>query len=136
MKKSLIYMTALGLAMVGMNANANLAAQEDAATVHAQTVSKKAANYTCQSGKKIKVTYGFNKQGLPTYAQANLNGKSRFMPINLNRSGDNNTVFGDENNFSLTAHTELNSRNYRKTNFMIFSPSSEILYKDCHTGKR
>ena len=28
------------------------------------TVAKKTVSYVCQQGKKVKVTYGFNKQGL------------------------------------------------------------------------
>ena len=32
------------------------------------------------------MNYGFNDQGLPTYAEANLGGKTRFLPINLAES--------------------------------------------------
>lgn len=134
MKKSLIYVVTLGLALVGANAHAQSMPHEDAATAHAKTTSKKSVNYSCQSGKKVKVTYGFNKQGLPTYAQATLNGKSRFMPINLNRSDTVDTVFGDENNFSLST-SAINKNNYRKASIMVMSPSSEILFKGCKPSK-
>lgn len=134
MQKSIAYAAVLGLSLLGATAYANDMPHEDAASVHAQTVSKKSVNYRCQSGKKVKVTYGFNKQGLPTYAQATLNGKSRFMPINLNRSDSVDTVFGDENNFSLST-SALSKSNYRKANIMVMSPSSEVLFKGCKAGK-
>ena len=87
-------------------------------------------NYTCQSNKKVSVTYGFNKQNLPTFAEANLNGKKRFLPINLGRSDDVDTVFGDEENFSImTGALRLN--NYHKSSANIQNASSEILYKGC-----
>lgn len=134
MKKSLVCAVTLGLASVGVSAHAQTATHEDAATAHAKTASKRSVNYSCQSGKKVTVTYGFNKQGMPTYAQATLNGKSRFMPINLNRSDSVDTVFGDENNFSLST-SAMNKNNYRKISVSIMSPASEILFKNCKAGK-
>ena len=88
-------------------------------------------NYSCQSNKKVSVTYGFNKQNLPTFAEANLNGKKRFLPINLGRSDDVDTVFGDEENFSImTGALRLN--NYHKSSANIQDASSEIIYKGCN----
>lgn len=104
----------------------------DAHQADATTVTKRQVTYQCQSGKSVKVTYGFNKQNLPTYAQATLNGKSRFMPINLAHSNISNIRFGDDNNFSLGADAFTLS-NYHKVGFdTIQSPASDILYKGCH----
>ena len=97
----------------------------DSAVKHRQV------NYTCQNNKKVSVTYGFNKQNLPTFAEANLNGKKRFLPINLGRSDMVDTVFGDEENFSImTGALRLN--NYHKSSANIQDASSEILYKGCN----
>lgn len=112
-----------------MTATANIKTQEDAREMDAATVVRKAVNYDCGNGKRLKVTYGFNKQGLPTYAQAYLNGKTRFMPINLNYSDMVGTTFGDENNFSLSTEGITNKK-YRKA-IQVQSPSSEIIYKSC-----
>lgn len=68
-------------------------------------------------------------QGIPTYAQATLNGKSRLMPINLNRTDSVDTVFGDENNFSISAGA-MSSKNYRSA-IQVQSPASKIVYKSC-----
>lgn len=95
-----------------------------------KAVSKSSVQYTCQQGKKVKVTYGFNKQKLPVYASAYINGKTRYMPVNLNRTDNVETVFGDENNFSLSTD-QLDRSNVRQKSVMIMSPSSEILYKSC-----
>lgn len=117
------------LASVSVMAVANDNPQEDARKMDESTVVRKAVNYYCGQGKRLKVTYGFNKQGLPTYAQAYLSGKNRFMPINLNLSDMVGTTFGDDNNFSL--HTAgITSRKYR-ANIQVQSPSSEIIYKSC-----
>ena len=97
----------------------------DSAVKHRQV------NYTCQNNKKVSVTYGFNKQNLPTFAEANLNGKKRFLPINLGRSDMVDTVFGDEENFSvMTGALRLN--NYHKSSANIQDASSEIIYKGCN----
>jgi len=97
----------------------------DSAVKHRQV------NYTCQNKKKVSVTYGFNKQNLPTFAEANLNGKKRFLPINLGRSDMVDTVFGDEEYFSImTGALRLN--NYHKSSANIQDASSEIIYKGCN----
>lgn len=76
------------------------------------------------------MTYGFNEQYLPTFAEANLNGKKRFLPINLARSDDTMTIFGEEENFSvMTGPLRLN--NYHKSSANIQNAKSEILYKGC-----
>ena len=99
----------------------------DSAVKHRQV------NYTCQNNKKVSVTYGFNKQNLPTFAEANLNGKKRFLPINLGRSDMVDTVFGDEENFSImTGALRLN--NYHKSSANIQDASSEIIYKGCNVA--
>ena len=86
--------------------------------------------YVCQGGKKITVRYGFNAQNLPTYAQATLNGKARFMPLNQYRTEAVSTVFGDDDNFSLMAN-RINYKNVRSSSMNIQSPSGEILFKGC-----
>ena len=83
-----------------------------------------------QNNKKISVTYGFNKQNLPTFAEAHLNGKKRFLPINLGRSDDVDTVFGDEDNYSIMS-SELRLGNYHKSSINIQDASSKIVYKGC-----
>ena len=88
-------------------------------------------NYSCQNNKKVSVTYGFNKEYLPTFAEATLNGKTRFLPINLGRSDNVGTVFGDEDNFSImTGPLRLN--NYHKSSANIQNAKSKILYKGCN----
>lgn len=93
-------------------------------------VKKSSVKYTCQQGKKLKVTYGFNKQGLPVYASAYLHGKRRYMPINLAASDNVDTVFGDENNFKLDTDY-MDQANHRRRNVMVTSPGQEIIFKSC-----
>lgn len=100
-----------------------------------QAVRKSSVSYTCQQGKKVKVTYGFNKQNLPVYASAYMNGKTRYMPINLNASDNVDTVFGDENNFKLSTGY-LDRSNHRRNSIMITSPGQDILFKSCKPRRR
>lgn len=102
----------------------------DPAQSYDTAVKVRQVNYTCQSNKKLSVTYGFNKQNLPTYAQANLNGKDRFLPINLGRSDTVDTVFGDEENFSIMSNA-MRLNNYHKSSINVQDASSKILYKGC-----
>ena len=118
------------VALLVLSGTAFAQTQSDPAQARKDAVKTKTVNYTCQSGKKVSVKYGFNKQNLPTYAQASLNGKTRFMPVNLNRSDNVSSNFGDENNFSLSAGV-ITYKNVGKSNIMIQSPASEILFKNC-----
>lgn len=127
MKQLMKTIVPVAVLSLGLVATANAQSPQEAAQ---STVSKKVVSYQCSAKKKVKVTYGFNKQGLPTYAQASLNGKTRFMPINLNRSDNVDLMFGDENNFSL-ATSAFDSKTYRSKPILIMSPSSEILFKNC-----
>ncbi|MDY2948113.1 DUF7606 domain-containing protein [Mannheimia varigena] len=108
--------------------------QSDPREAHESTVKTSTVKYSCQNGRKVTVKYGFNKQGIPTYAEAKLNGKTRFMPINLNTTDATGTNFGDENNFSLYGDP-MEFDNHRKVEMSIQSPSSEILYKFCKPRK-
>ena len=47
------------------------------------------------------MNYGFSDQALPTYAEANLGGKTRFLPINLVESVDEFMHFGDDNDWQI-----------------------------------
>ncbi|MFW2178252.1 MULTISPECIES: spore coat protein U domain-containing protein [unclassified Moraxella] len=120
---------AVAIALSASTAFAGQMPQEDGAKAMKSAVSKKTVNATCSNGTKVKVTYGFNRQGLPTYAQAYLNGKTRFMPVNLYRTDAVGTVFGDDNNFSLYSGV-ITSKNYRQA-VNIQDPASEFIGKNC-----
>lgn len=57
--------------------------------------------YSCPTGDTVQVNYGFSDQGLSTYAEANLGGKTRFLPINLVRSVDEFMTFGDDKDWQI-----------------------------------
>lgn len=120
-----------GLALLASMGVAHADELMDARQADESTVNKRQVVYQCQGNKSVKVVYGFNKQNLPTYAQASLNGKSRFMPINLAHSDNVGTRFGDDNNFSIGA-SAITLSNYHKVGVdTIQDPANEILYKSC-----
>ena len=94
------------------------------------TVAKKTVSYVCQQGKKVKVTYGFNKQGLTTYASAAIKGKQVQMPINLDKSDNMDTFYGKEGGYVLSTGA-MDSKSYRKQPIMITAPDNQIVFKDC-----
>ena len=124
--KHLVY-TLIPAALFGFTLTANAQTAQEAAD---STVMTRTVKYSCDHKKQVKVTYGFNEQGLPTYAQFKSGGKQRFIPINLSRSDNVDTIFGDENNFSLSANA-FDNKTYRSKNMMIMTPASEIIYKNC-----
>ncbi|WP_315041132.1 adhesin [Faucicola mancuniensis] len=132
MKLQTIALTALTMTALVGTAHAEYSAT-DAHEADASTVLKREVSYQCQGNKKTKVTYGFNAEKLPTYASIYANGKNRFMPINLDRSDSVDTVFGDENNYSLMTEgsNDFTLSNYHKANVSIQNEASEIIYKDC-----
>ena len=94
------------------------------------TVAKKTVSYVCQQGKRLDVTYGFNKQGLTTYAAAKVNGKRITLPIDLNRSDNTDTYYGKEGGYVLST-AYMDKKTYRKQPIMITAPDDEIVLKDC-----
>lgn len=102
----------------------------EASQAYGDAVYKREVSYQCQNNERVKVTYGFNRQQLPTYASAYLNGKDRFMPYNLGRSDTVDAVFGDEDNFSIMSE-DFRLSTYHRRASNIQSASGEILYKNC-----
>lgn len=94
------------------------------------TVAKKTVSYKCQQGKTLSITYGFNKQGLPNYALARIDGRTRTMDINLDRSDNVDTFFIDEGGYTLGTNY-MDSKNFRKQPVMITGPDDRVLFKNC-----
>ena len=133
MKKLTAALSSAGILMVMLGSGSAMAYSDkvmEPSESYDTAVKHRQVNYTCQNNKKISVTYGFNKQNLPTFAEANLNGKKRFLPINLGRSDDVDTVFGDEDNYSIMS-SALRLGNYHKSSINIQDASSKIVYKGC-----
>ncbi len=97
------------------------------------TVIKKQVSYHCQNKKSVKVTYGFDKKGKPTYAMAYLEGKQRFMPLNFQRSDDVDTNFGDDNSHRIG--TSYMDSNQYKTPILITNQANQIIFKNCFPNK-
>lgn len=130
MKKTLRTLLPVLALVLAAHAQAESPAHDDAHSSAQRAVKVRQVDYTCQQGKRLQVRYGFDKQGKPTYAQAQVNGKTRFMPINSGRTDEVSTVFGDENNFSLMAGP-LTLDNYHKSGMNVQSPGSNITHKGC-----
>ncbi|WP_243453024.1 DUF7606 domain-containing protein [Psychrobacter coccoides] len=136
MNKLTAALSSVGILMAALGSGSALAYSDqvmEPSESYDTAIKHRQVNYTCQNNNKISVTYGFNKQYLPTFAEANLNGKKRFLPINLARTDNISTVFGDEENFSImTGPLRLN--NYHKSSANIQNANSEILYKGCNVA--
>ena len=133
MKKLTAALSSAGILMAMLGSGSAMAYSDkvmEPSESYDTAVKHRQVNYTCQNNKKISVTYGFNKQNLPTFAEAHLNGKKRFLPINLGRSDDVDTVFGDEDNYSIMS-SALRLGNYHKSSINIQDASSKIVYKGC-----
>lgn len=126
MKK--LSLTVLGLASVAMLAAAPVAGART--TINNPTVAKKAVNYGCQSGKSTRITYGFNRQGLPTSATISVGRHVMVLPYNQAMSNDQETWFGREGGYRV-ATDYMDSKNYREKNVSVFSPKEEFLFKNC-----
>lgn len=121
--KAVKILTALALS-AGMMATAG-------AAVDANKITKRGTvHYSCQSGKNVSVSYGFNAAGVPVTATAKLEGKTRVLRYDMNRSDNVGTFFKDARGYDIGAD-ELNSRNFRKASLMITSPKNQILFKSC-----
>ncbi|PSJ81018.1 adhesin [Neisseria iguanae] len=96
------------------------------------TTKVRQVTYNCSIGGRVGVTYGFDKQKYPTYAQARLGGKNRFLPINWQHSdvATDSFSFGDENTWTIGG-SSLTLGSYHNSNVLILSPGSKISYKNC-----
>ncbi|MPX29914.1 hypothetical protein D6D74_00005 [Moraxella catarrhalis] len=73
------------------------------------------------------MNYGFNDQGLPTYAEANLGGKTRFLPLNWTESGGEAMTFGDDKDWQIFG-VYLQPDNDRHSGIHIY-PDAEPSYR-------
>lgn len=94
------------------------------------TTSIASVRYKCQQGKQLVVTYGFNRQNLPTYASFYHGNSHKNLPINLNRSDNVDIIFGSESQYTLSTNY-MDKTNYRTLPIMITNPNQEIIYKGC-----
>ncbi|OAV27101.1 adhesin [Moraxella catarrhalis] len=83
--------------------------------------------YSCPTGDTVQVNYGFNDQGLPTYAEANLGGKTRFLPLNWTESGGEAMTFGDDKDWQIFG-VYLQPDNDRHSGIHIY-PDAEPSYR-------
>lgn len=86
--------------------------------------------YACQNGRSLEVNYQFNSVGIPTQAQARLDGANRVMNYDLNRSDNVDTYFKDDDGYTIST-SNMTSGNYQKAAINVLSPDSRILYKSC-----
>ncbi|MFA9486825.1 adhesin [Moraxella haemolytica] len=124
--KTIAPVLALGLAFAGTaHAQTMDARQADATATKVRQVT-----YQCNAGGRVTVNFGFNKHNLPTFAEARLGGKTRFLPINLSASDNVDTNFGDENSWNISTDA-LTLNNYHKSSLMVQDSDSSIAYKNC-----
>ena len=84
--------------------------------------------YSCTTGGTVQVNYGFNNQELPTYAEANLGGKTRFLPINLVESIGELMIFGDDNDWQIFGlYLQLDNDHHSYVH--IIDPDAEASYR-------
>lgn len=126
-----ISVLALTMGLTGVAHADGYETDTDARTAAQTTTTKRQVNYQCQGGKTLRVVYGFNRQEIPTYAQATLNGKTRFMPYNMRLSDNVTTHFGDDNNFNLGTSVLTISNYHSNSISTVASPSGTILFKSC-----
>ena len=135
--KIALFAPVLAFGLIGLSSTASAQSAIDPQEAHASTTKIHEVTYRCSAGSgdcNLRVRYGFNRQNLPTYAQSTVYGKSRFMPINLYRSDNTGTYFGEEDNWTLGAGA-MDLRNYNKVDIMIQSPDNDITHKSCRATK-
>lgn len=87
-------------------------------------------SYSCQNGKSVNVRYQFNSAGIPTTAQAVLNGANRVMRYDMDNSDNVDTFMKDRRGYRLSSGY-LDVNNYQTNSISINAPSGEILFKSC-----
>ncbi len=118
---------ALGMALSGAAHAGDLM---DARTAADTATKIRQVTYQCTTGGKVAVKFGFNKQNLPTFAEAHLGGKTRFLPINLAHSDIASTSFGDENSWTIGS-SAMTLANYHKSDILVMDPNAVIEHKYC-----
>lgn len=102
----------------------------DPREAHEAATKTERVRYRCANGERFRVQYGFDASGAVVYAEARVNGKTRFMPLNPHRSDEEETVFGDSNNFGLSGKV-VHLRHYKKAKVEFFAPGDQTIAKGC-----
>lgn len=87
-------------------------------------------DYSCDGGRQVSVNYKFNSAGVPTSAQATIQGRRQVMAYDQGRSDSVETSFKNRAGYRLSG-SQMDSRNYRQSSIMITAPNDEILFKNC-----
>lgn len=82
------------------------------------------------------MNYGFSDQALPTYAEANLGGKTRFLPINLVESAGNFMHFGDDNDWQIAGRYLQLDKDHHSLKVGKDHHSGIIIYPGAEAGYR
>lgn len=87
-------------------------------------------SYMCQNNKSVDVKYRFNSAGVPTMAQAVLDGANRVMRYDMGSSDDVDTFMKDRQGYRLSSGY-LDINNYQTNSISINAPDGLILFKSC-----
>ncbi len=126
----LVGLTAPNNSFVVKNCQPQAARSADRAEARPAAAASGSVAYQCQNNRRLNVQYSFNRQGVPTRAVADIDGRRRALAYDLNRSDNVDTVFTGSG-YTLAAG-QMDAQNYRsQSGIMVTAPSNRIAYKDC-----
>lgn len=96
-----------------------------------RVTSSKTVNYTCQQGKRLSVTYGFNANGIPVHAKVKIGGATRTLKYDLASSDNVGANFIDARGYSLGSDAFERHSVKRAAINTVMNPKHEIQFKGC-----
>lgn len=96
-----------------------------------KSVKQASANYQCDQGNEVTVSYAFNQSGVPTQAAFDANGNARQLQLDPAQSNEQQVVFNSEDGYSLSASAPTSDNPTFAKAVSINGPSSATNFQNC-----
>ena len=95
------------------------------------SVQQASANYQCDQGNEVTVSYAFNESGVPTQASFDADGNAKQLQIDPAQSNEQQVVFNSEDGYSLSASVPTSENSAFAGAVNINGPSADANYQNC-----
>ena len=105
--------------------------QQSTQPASSKSVKQASANYQCDQGNEVTVSYAFNQSGVPTQAAFDANGNAKQLQLDPAQSNEQQVVFNSEDGYSLSASAPTSDNPTFAKAVSINGPSSATNFQNC-----
>lgn len=98
---------------------------------NSKSVKQASANYQCDQGNQVTVSYAFNQSGIPTQAAFDADGIAKQLKLDPTQSNEQHVVFNSEEGYSLSASAPTAENSAFAKAVSINGPTSDTNFQNC-----